>query len=222
MSKKSLKYKQFTHLYTFHNDPGHGSHMKLVLASTSPYRQRLLARLELPFQTVAPGTDETPLSGEAPAALAERLALAKGRDVANQHPNALVIGSDQVATLDGRFLGKPGDHVAATDQLRACAGREVVFLTGVALYCTAYDIDLRHVEPFRVRFRPLSDEQIDYYLRAEQPYDCAGSFKCEGLGISLFEAMIGTDPTSLEGLPLIALTTMLATAGYPVLGAPRD
>jgi septum formation protein len=196
--------------------------MKLILASTSPYRQRLLARLQLPFTTVAPGTNETPLPEEAPAALAERLARAKARDVANGHPEALVIGSDQVATLDGRFLGKPGDHSTATDQLRACAGREVVFFTGLALYCAANEIDLRHVEPFRVRFRPLSDEQIDFYLRAEQPYDCAGSFKCEGLGISLFEAMDGADPSSLEGLPLIALTTMLTTAGYPVLCASRD
>ena len=222
MSKKSLKYKQFTHLCTFHNDPGHGPDMKLVLASTSPYRQRLLARLALPFETIAPGTDETPLPGEPPAALAERLALAKARSVANTYPGALVIGSDQVATLDGRFLGKPGDHATATAQLRACSGREVVFLTGLALYCAADSIDLRHVEPFRVQFRTLSDEQIDYYLRAEQPYDCAGSFKCEGLGISLFEAMTGADPTSLEGLPLIALTTMLAAAAYPVLSTPSD
>ena len=192
--------------------------MELILASTSPYRKRLLARLALPFETEPPGTDESPRPGEAPRTLANRLAEAKALDVASRYPNSLVIGSDQVATVNGRLLNKPGDHATATEQLRAATGREVTFYTGVALCCSKSGLSLQHVEPFRVQFRPLSDEQIDYYLRAEEPYDCAGSFKCEGLGISLFESMVGNDPTSLQGLPLIALTSMLTAAGYPVLG----
>ena len=191
--------------------------MNLILASTSPYRKRLLSRLSLPFETSAPGSDESPRSGEAPEALARRLAEAKALAVANSYQSSLVIGSDQVATVDGQLLNKPGDHDTATAQLRAAAGREVTFYTGVALCCAETGLNAQHVEPFRVRLRPLSDAQIEYYLNTEQPYDCAGSFKCEGLGISLFEAMTGDDPTSLEGLPLITLTSMLTTAGYPVL-----
>ncbi len=196
--------------------------MDLILASTSPYRQQLLARLRVPFETQAPGTDESPLLNEPPAALAERLAVAKARDVAAQHPDKLVIGSDQVATLDGDFLGKPGDHATAVAQLRASSGREVTFFTGLSLQCLARGLNLRHVEPFAVRFRQLSEAEIQHYLLAEQPYDCAGSFKCEGLGISLFEAMLGSDPSSLEGLPLIALTSLLQEAGYPVLSPAGD
>ncbi|MEP1471734.1 MAG: Maf family nucleotide pyrophosphatase [Halieaceae bacterium] len=191
--------------------------MKLILASTSPYRRRLLERLSLPFETEPPGTEESPQPGESPEALARRLSQAKAQDVASRFPDSLVIGSDQVATVDGQLLNKPGDHSTATAQLRSSAGKQVTFYTGVALRGITSRLNLHHVEPFRVKFRPLSDEQIEYYLRTEQPYDCAGSFKCEGLGISLFEAMTGDDPTSLEGLPLITLTSMLTTAGYPVL-----
>ena len=193
--------------------------MDLVLASTSTYRKRLLGRLQLPFDVVAPGTDETPLEGESPAALSGRLAVAKARDVSRQRRGALVIGSDQVASLGESTMGKPGNHSNAAAQLRACSGREVVFYTGLALVNSDPALELRHVEPFTVQFRTLSDDEIEYYLQTEKPYDCAGSFKCEGLGISLFEKMSGADPTSLEGLPLIALTSLLQEAGYPVLFA---
>ncbi len=191
--------------------------MDIILASSSPYRQRLLARLQIPFHSVAPEVDETRLPNEAPAAMAARLSLAKARSIALAHPDALVIGSDQVASLGDRVMGKPGAYEAAFAQLRSSAGREVCFHTGLALHCAARGFERFHVEPFSVYFRELSDKSIENYLRMEQPYDCAGSFKWEGLGIALFERMAGDDPTSLEGLPLIALTDMLAAAGLPVL-----
>lgn len=191
--------------------------MDLILASTSPYRRALLQRLQLPFHCVAPDADETPLAGEAADALASRLALAKARSVATAHPASLVIGSDQVACLQGRLLGKPGNRDNARQQLQASAGRAVEFFTGLALCCGKSGFEAVLVAPFTVHFRQLDSSAIDNYLTREQPFDCAGSFKCEGLGIALFERMVGDDPTSLEGLPLIGLTSLLQRAGYPVL-----
>ncbi|GAB3276157.1 Maf family protein [Parahaliea aestuarii] len=189
--------------------------MNLILASTSVYRQRLLERLQLPFTCIAPETDETHLPGEAPPPLAARLARAKAAAVAARHPEALVIGSDQVASLDGSLLGKPGSHRQAVAQLEACSGKTLHFYTAVSLLGPG--IDKTHTEPFTVDFRPLGNEEIEIYLRRDTPYDCAGSFKWESLGIALFERLHGNDPTSLEGLPLIALTRLLAESGHPVL-----
>jgi len=191
---------------------------ELVLASTSSYRQALLQRLGLPFTCQPPRVDETPRDEEAPEALATRLALAKARAVAASHPDALVIGSDQVAAVGSRLLGKPGGFEAARKQLRACSGRSVHFHTGLALVCAGRELQLQHVEPFCVHFRTLRDTEIDNYLTREQPFDCAGSFKAEGLGISLFRALEGADPTALEGLPLIALCRLLRAAGLDPLG----
>ncbi len=191
--------------------------MDLVLASTSPYRRALLQRLQLPFRCLAPDVEETPLPGEAPDALAARLALAKARSVASVLPSSLVIGSDQVASLQGVLLGKPGNHANARAQLLASSGNAVQFFTGLTLCCRDSGFEATVVEPFTVQFRHLDSVTIDNYLTREQPFDCAGSFKCEGLGIALFERMCGDDPTSLEGLPLIALTSLLQQAGYPVL-----
>ena len=193
--------------------------MDIILASTSPYRRALLQRLQLPFSCVAPAVDEARLPGEAPAAMAGRLALAKAESVARLHPEALVIGSDQVAALGDRVLGKPGSHEAARAQLQACSDRELHFHTGVALACAARELQQFHVEPFRVFFRSLDSARIDAYLRREQPYDCAGSFKWEGLGIALFTRLQGDDPTSLEGLPLVSLVRLLEVAGVDVLAA---
>jgi len=192
--------------------------MDIILASTSAYRQQLLARLQLPFRSIAPRTDESRLPGESPATMSRRLALAKAQAVAAIHPQALVIGSDQVASIGDKVMGKPGDHQNAHAQLAASAGREVRFHTSVALVCNVNNFERFHVELFCAHFRPLQDRAIENYLRREQPYDCAGSFKCEGLGIALFERLEGRDPTSLEGLPLIALTSLLAEAGVDVLG----
>lgn len=185
----------------------------LILASTSAYRRELLERLRLPFQTEAPGVDETPLPGETPEALARRLSLEKARAVAARHPQALVIGSDQTATLDGvSAVGKPGTHERAVAQLRAASGRELVFHSGLCLWRPGADPLLACI-PTRVRFRALDDEEIERYLRAETPYDCAGSAKSEGLGVSLMLSQTGDDPTALIGLPLICLSTMLREAG---------
>lgn len=191
--------------------------MTLILASTSPYRRQLLERLQLPFESIPPEVDEAPLPGELPAALARRLALAKARAVSRLRPEALVIGSDQVAALGGRVLGKPGHHAAALEQLESCSEGVLRFWTGVALSRASDGFEQFHVEPFCVHFRRLSREKIENYLRRERPYDCAGSFRWEGLGIALFERLEGSDPTALEGLPLIALTTLLAAAGVDVI-----
>ena len=195
--------------------------MEIILASTSRYRQRLLERLGLPFRTRAPGTDESPRCGESPSALALRLATEKSRAVAAHNPAALVIGSDQVASLDNRILGKPGDLDTARRQLRASSGRELRFHTGLALVCEDREISLSHVEPFSVHFRQLEHAEIDDYLQREQPFDCAGSFRWEGLGIALFHHLRGDDPTALEGLPLISLCRLLNQAGCAVLAVPR-
>ncbi len=187
----------------------------LILASTSRYRQELLTRLRLPFEAIAPEVDETPLAGEVPAALAERLALAKARAVAALHPQAVVIGSDQVADLDGEPLGKPGTHEAARAQLQRMSGREVVFQTAVAVVAPG----LAAIEraEVRVRLRTLNDHEIDTYLRANQPYDCAGSAKVESLGIALLDAVVSDDPTALIGLPLIRTCQLLRRAGLEPL-----
>ena len=185
----------------------------LVLGSTSVYRRELLQRLRLPFTVAAPAVDETPLPGEPPAQLAQRLALAKAHAVATLHPEAVVIGSDQVADLAGQPLGKPGDHARATAQLQRMRGHTVVFHTAVAVVCHASGFVQTDLAPVRVRFRELSDAEIERYLRAEQPYDCAGSAKSEGLGISLLEAIDSDDPTALIGLPLIRTCRMLRAAG---------
>lgn len=189
----------------------------LILASTSRYRRELLERLRLPFQVLAPGVDETPLPGEAPAALARRLALAKAQAVAKLHPQAVVIGSDQVADLDGHSLGKPGTHDKAVAQLRRMRGHSVVFQTAVAVVCQAQDFADERLAEVRVRFRDLSDAEIENYLRAEQPYDCAGSAKSEGLGIALLQAIDSDDPTALIGLPLIRTCELLRAAGIDLL-----
>lgn len=185
----------------------------LILASTSRYRRELLARLGLPFTTVAPHTDETPHPGEAPCDLASRLALAKAQAVAQQHPHAIVIGSDQVADLHGQPLGKPGTHDRAVAQLQRMRGQTVVFHTALAVVCQARGIVHTGVEPVTVRVRMLDDDTIERYLRAEQPYDCAGSAKSEGLGISLLDSITSDDPTALIGLPLIRTCQLLRAAG---------
>jgi septum formation protein len=191
---------------------------ELVLASTSPYRRDLLARLGLPFRTIAPDVDETPLPGEFPDRLVHRLAAAKARSVGPLCQGAIVIGSDQVAVLDGERIGKPGGHERAVEQLLRASGRRVEFLTGLAVLDTATDACQVDVVPFAVQFRPLHRPRIERYLARERPYDAAGSFKSEGLGVALFERMEGEDPTALIGLPLIRLTSMLAEAGLDVLG----
>jgi 7-methyl-GTP pyrophosphatase len=191
--------------------------MDIILASTSPYRQQLLRRLQIPFRCLSPQVEESRQGDEKPDAMAARLALAKARAIAALHPDALVIGSDQVASIGARVMGKPGTHEAAVAQLRASSGCEVRFHTGIALVGRSRGFEQFHVEPFSVHFRQLTPRAIEYYLRRERPYDCAGSFKCESLGIALFERMCGDDPSSLEGLPLIAVTTLLGQAGIDVL-----
>lgn len=189
----------------------------LILASTSRYRCELLTRLRLPFVVQAPEVDEIALPGEEPRAMAERLALKKANAVARQFPEAVVIGSDQVADLAGEPLGKPGDHARATEQLRRMRGRTLVFQTAVAVVCAATGFEQRETASVRVTFRSLSDESIETYLRAEQPYDCAGSAKSEGLGIALLDAIDSDDPTALIGLPLIRTAHMLRAAGLELL-----
>ncbi|KLN55624.1 Maf family protein [Variovorax paradoxus] len=189
----------------------------LILASTSRYRRELLNRLHLPFDVQPPDVDETALDGETPRELAERLALEKARAVAARFPEAVVIGSDQVADLAGEALGKPGDHARATAQLRRMRGQTLVFQTAVAVVCQATGFVQRDLAPVRVVFRELSDAAIEQYLQAEQPYDCAGSAKSEGLGIALLSAIDSDDPTALVGLPLIRTCRMLRAAGVELL-----
>ena len=188
-----------------------------MLGSTSRYRRELLSRLNLPFEVASPEVDETPKAGEAPAELAKRLALAKARAVAERFPEAVVIGSDQVADLAGEPLGKPGNHANATAQLRRMSGQSVVFQTAVAVVCATTGFEQLDLAPVRVRFRALSDAEIESYLQLEQPYDCAGSAKSEGLGIALLEAIDNDDPTALVGLPLIRTCRMIRAAGVKVL-----
>jgi septum formation protein len=191
---------------------------RLVLGSTSPYRRELLARLGLPFDVASPEVDEHPLPAEAPLQTALRLATLKARAVAARCPDdAVVIGSDQVADLDGMILGKPGDHARAKAQLQTMRGQTVRFHTAVCVKRAATGFEQAQVSTVSVRFRALNDEAIDTYLRLEQPYDCAGSAKCEGLGIVLLERIDSDDPTALVGLPLILTTGLLQGAGLDVL-----
>ncbi len=188
----------------------------LVLASSSPYRRELLSRLRLPFEVLAPEVDESPQPGERPEATALRLAQTKARAVARRFPDALIIGSDQVAVLDGEVFGKPGDFANAKRQLLAASGRKLVFHTALCLYNAQTGRMQARIVPVGVQFRQLHEAQIERYLRAEEPYDCAGSAKSEGLGIALIERMEGDDPNALIGLPLIALVDMLAAEGVSV------
>jgi septum formation protein len=189
----------------------------LILASSSPYRKELLSRLGLPFSAVSPDIDETPLPDEPPAHLVERLAAAKARAIADQHAHSLVIGSDQIAVHQGAIVGKPGNHDRAVAQLRAASGQGVTLYTGLALVDADSGRTQSEVIPFRVVFRKLNDDQIERYLRKEQPYNCAGSVKSEGLGIALLERFEGEDPNTLIGLPLIRLVAMLEKEGVEVV-----
>jgi septum formation protein len=186
---------------------------KLILGSTSPYRRELLRRLNLAFDVHSPQVDETNHPGELPQATAERLALAKAQAVARLHPGTLVIGSDQVADLNGNPMGKPGDHARAVMQLRALRGQRAFFYTAVAVVCTNPIVQLQSTVTTTVHFRDYSDPEIEHYLRTEQPYDCAGSAKSEGLGIALITKIESDDPTALIGLPLIQTCTLLRRAG---------
>ncbi len=192
------------------------SGLTLILASTSPYRRALLERLRIPFQTVSPDADETPLATEQPAQTAERLALAKARSVQSRHPRSLIIGSDQVAFCDGLRLDKPGNHASAMRQLQHASGKSVSFITAIALLNATSDRTQIRVVSTAVKFRVLSDDEIERYLRLEPAYDCAGSAKAEALGISLIESIESPDPSALIGLPLIALCTMLREEGVPL------
>lgn len=195
------------------NDTPPATAHPLVLGSTSRYRRELLQRFGLPFEVQGPHVDETPLPGEAPAALAQRLALAKARAVAALHPHAIVIGSDQVADLNGHPLGKPGTHERAVTQLRQMSGQTVLFQTALAVACQETGFEKLDLAVVRVVFRELSDDEIERYLRAEKPYDCAGSAKSEGLGITLLDHIDNDDPTALIGLPLIRTARLLREAG---------
>lgn len=188
----------------------------LVLASTSPFRKALVAKLGLAFSTIAPSVDESPNPGEPPPQLVMRLALQKAQAVADTLPEALVIGSDQVACIDKTILGKPGDREHAIEQLKTASGRRVEFYTGLCLLNSATGRQQTSCELFTVQFRSLRPDQIERYLDAEQPYNCAGSFKSEGLGIALFERLQGDDPNTLIGLPLIRLVDMLSAEGIQV------
>lgn len=189
----------------------------IILASTSPYRRELLGRLRIRFDVAAPAVDETPMAAERPQQLACRLAMAKARAVAALFPQAIVIGSDQVADLDGACIGKPLVHDVAKAQLRRMSGQLVTFQTAVAVVCRESKFGQMDLAQVRVRFRPLEDAEIEAYLQAEQPYDCAGSAKSEGLGITLLDAIDNDDPTALIGLPLIRTCRMLRAAGAQLL-----
>jgi len=190
---------------------------QLILASTSVYRRQLLERLRLPFIVIASDVNETSLPDERPDQLACRLALAKARAVATIHPDNVVIGSDQVADMNGQALGKPGTHARAVDQLQRMRGQTVIFQTAVAVVCQATGFEQTELAQVKVQFKPLTDAQIERYLLAERPYDCAGSAKSEGLGISLLTRIDNDDPTALIGLPLIRTCQLLEAAGLKVL-----
>jgi MAF protein len=193
------------------------AHLPLILASSSPYRREVLSRLGIEFSSVSPEIDESSLDNEGPEALVRRLAENKARAVASTHPKALIIGSDQVATLEDRVLGKPGNHERAVEQLTLASGKRVTFHTGLCLLNSENGKLQISCEPYHVEFRELTAEEIDHYLRKEQPYNCAGAFKSEGLGVCLFKRMEGDDPASLIGLPLIQLVNMLRNEGLDVL-----
>lgn len=191
--------------------------MKLILASSSPYRRELLERLKIPFDVIAPEVDETPHPGETPEKLVERLAIEKAQKIAGRTRGVLVIGSDQVAVYNGDIVGKPHGHDKAVQQLRQASGRTVTLYTGLALINADTQRVQREVIPYRVTFRRLTEAQIESYLRKEQPYSCAGSVKSEGLGIALLEKFEGDDPNTLIGLPLIRLVRMLENEGIRVI-----
>ena len=191
--------------------------MKLLLASGSPYRKSLLERLGLSFICRAPDIDETPHPGETARELSLRLSAAKTRALADQYPDHLIIASDQAAQLGNTILGKPGTHNKAIEQLQACNNQSVTFYTGLCLLNTQTGKQQLDCVPFTVLFRELGTGQIENYIKREEPLDCAGSFKCEALGISLFQKMEGDDPSSLAGLPLIRLTDMLIQEGIPLI-----
>lgn len=191
--------------------------LPLILGSSSIYRRELLQRLRIPFETVSPEIDEAPLPGEIPEATALRLAKAKASKIAATYPDALIIGADQVAVLNGVQLGKPLNHANALQQLRFMQGKEVMFYTAISLLNSRSNHIQTRIVPFRIKFRQLSDQQILNYLNKEQPYHCAGSAKSEGLGIVLIERMTGDDPNALIGLPMIALVDMLANEGVAVV-----
>lgn len=197
--------------------PPASSGRQVVLGSTSRYRRELLTRLRIPFSVTAPDVDETPATNESPRALAMRLALAKAQAVAALHPEAVVIGSDQVADLAGQPLGKPGEHERAVQQLRKMRGKTVTFQTALAVVCLASGFEEVDLAEVRVVFRDLTDAEIESYLQAEKPYDCAGSAKSEGLGIALLESIDNDDPTALVGLPLIRTARLLRQAGVKLL-----
>ena len=190
---------------------------KLILGSTSPYRRTLLERLRLPFEVAAPDVDETPQTSETPKQLACRLAMAKARAVGAQFPDCVVIGSDQVADLDGLALGKPGNHARAVEQLQQMRGKTVIFQTAVAVVCQDSKFAQMDLAQVKVKFRDLTDAEIEAYLLAETPYDCAGSAKSEGLGIALLESIDNDDPTALIGLPLIRTCRMIQAAGIKLI-----
>ena len=197
--------------------PGLRVSRPVVLGSSSRYRRELMERLRIPFSVAVPDVDETPLPGETPRNLALRLALAKAQAVAQRHPEAVVIGSDQVADLAGQALGKPGEHARAVQQLRQMRGKTVIFQTALAVVCLRTGFEQVDLAEVRVVFRDLSDEEIEAYLQAEKPYDCAGSAKSEGLGIALLESIDNDDPTALVGLPLIRTSRLLRQAGIQLL-----
>lgn len=197
--------------------PSQNNTPKLVLASSSRYRRELLEKLKHPFSWQAPEVDETPLTGEKPDVLALRLAQLKAEALAKAHPNSLIIGSDQVASLDGKLCGKPGNKENALSQLKAASGKNVTFYTGLCLLNTNTGRHYSAVETYNAHFRTLSEAQIEYYLDQDQPFDCAGSFKSESLGISLLERLEGDDPNTLIGLPLIRLTQLLSQADFDIL-----
>ncbi len=190
---------------------------KLILGSTSPFRKEILAKLNLPFACAKPNIDETAFENESPVDLVERLAIEKAKAVASEHPDALIIGSDQVALCDGEILGKPHNFENAVKQLEKFSNKTVVFYTGLCVYDSGLDYTTALIEPFLVHFKELSSAEIANYLHAEQPYNCAGSFKSEGLGICLFEKLEGDDPNTLIGLPLIKLVALLKQHGVDVL-----
>jgi septum formation protein len=197
--------------------PSPASSRTLILGSSSRYRKELLSRLNIPFEVAAPEVDETPRLNETPRDLALRLALAKARAVASKYPEAVVIGSDQVADLEGEALGKPGNHANAVKQLQRMRGKTVIFQTALSVICLATGFEQTDLATVKVSFRDLTDAEIESYLKAEEPYDCAGSAKSEGLGIALLAAIDNDDPTALVGLPLIRTCHMLSAAGVKLL-----
>ncbi len=190
---------------------------QIILASSSPFRRELLQRLHIEFDCISPDIDESRLDDESPEHYVTRLAVAKATRIAADHPHAVVIGSDQCAVIDDQILGKPGNHQNALQQLRNARGKAVVFHTGICVKCIDAAFQQQTTVPFEVLFRQLTDAQLEHYLRIEEPYNCAGSFKSEGYGITLFERMRGDDPTALVGLPLITLVSMLEQAGLEVV-----